>query len=886
MPVFKPTLPPASSTPLCSAAHPQPSSNTSATLLSIENATLPSSLSRAAAHPHTSSNVSSISANPETSAHPREPSECLRSLRQLCPACFGGSTFGRDLADGGDFQIATDGNFHHRHLVSGGQSVPFHDPKHIIPKSFIDEVGEAILKARRLPPKKQKPKVPDSAVDECEKVHDTADGDKKKVRDGRYDNMGWMSLVCCHDIPLFFANIDTPGEQQKYAIALILWFFALVPPDATATVLYDIACITVSSHACLQFNLLPQHIVSRIQFVTTAMHAYGHQWSCQLMYNPRLCRGLGLTDGEGVERIWARLRKLISIVRTSSHARQLWMTDRQLSAIAVELRDDLGDWIKHCHHRGVQDQGNRAKSIMANCGMSESSLQAQWDLQKAAQLSVRVHAPARLRKELDLLLSLQGDLKMVEKSIHATEALLATSTTPEKSKKILQGLYGSHAAFTKSIDELYVSLNFYDSYPDLKGANLEFVRLLLLALDLKINIRKEMHAAELAIQTPQFRRFIVQLVHYRDYLLHLKSRWSSSLSLSLHFDAHVRQAYLIATELSAHQEITPPTAICMIQDLQLDNEVQDDLSTAGDDGGDELEDGLPNDEPSNEDDATSIVVSDILQADRDDQDDTCTLEFFEVQMVLFPAASSLLRIDTWLRDCQPKILSMAFSGSASSERSYKSHLFSEKELQMLSTWHALLNDICINGIAMILHDILALDPNRGCHVINSTIFTTYKLNRIRYKAPDPELWCNMHRTEYWTKETWILPIHRPAEQYWVLAVLHLTWREVYLYDSLARNACWKRDMMDIAIFISRLTELAKRSGYPMEVDTFSWVAKPVISDVVQTNGFDCGVWVLAWIAAALRGYEVVDNCIAEDVMPSWRHVLAHLVRVMDDSHSL
>ena len=50
---------------------------------------------------------------------------------------------------------------------------------------------------------------------------------------------------------------------------------------------------------------------------TTAMHAYGHQWSCQLVYNPRLRIGLGLTDGEGVERLWSRLRKLIGITRSS-----------------------------------------------------------------------------------------------------------------------------------------------------------------------------------------------------------------------------------------------------------------------------------------------------------------------------------------------------------------------------------------------------------------------------------------------------------------------------------------------------------------------------------------------------------------------------------------
>ena len=48
------------------------------------------------------------------------------------------------------------------------------------------------------------------------------------------------------------------------------------------------------------------------------MHSYGHQWSCQLVYNPRLQTGSGLTDGEGVERLWSRLRKLIGITRTSA----------------------------------------------------------------------------------------------------------------------------------------------------------------------------------------------------------------------------------------------------------------------------------------------------------------------------------------------------------------------------------------------------------------------------------------------------------------------------------------------------------------------------------------------------------------------------------------
>lgn len=45
------------------------------------------------------------------------------------------------------------------------------------------------------------------------------------------------------------------------------------------------------------------------------MHAYGHQWSCQIVYGPRLSIGLGLTDGEGVERVWSCLCALVGLER-------------------------------------------------------------------------------------------------------------------------------------------------------------------------------------------------------------------------------------------------------------------------------------------------------------------------------------------------------------------------------------------------------------------------------------------------------------------------------------------------------------------------------------------------------------------------------------------
>ena len=91
---------------------------------------------------------------------------------------------------------------------------------------------------------------------------------------------------------------------------------------------------------------------------------------------------------------------------------------------------------------------------------------------------------------MDSILSLQGDLETIEKAINAAKGMLSTSATPDESKDILKGLQETHQLLTDKVEALYVSLNIQESYPDLKGMNLDFVRTLLMARDLKINIRK------------------------------------------------------------------------------------------------------------------------------------------------------------------------------------------------------------------------------------------------------------------------------------------------------------------------------------------------------------------------------------------------------------
>jgi len=91
---------------------------------------------------------------------------------------------------------------------------------------------------------------------------------------------------------------------------------------------------------------------------------------------------------------------------------------------------------------------------------------------------------------LDVVLNLQDDLEEIEKAIQVAKLSLATSTAPKKSKTILKTLQSSHQELINNVEELYASLNIHNTYPNLDGVNLEFVRILLLARDLKINIRK------------------------------------------------------------------------------------------------------------------------------------------------------------------------------------------------------------------------------------------------------------------------------------------------------------------------------------------------------------------------------------------------------------
>ena len=147
------------------------------------------------------------------------------------------------FSDGGDIHVAIDATLSQRHNIAAGEGPPFHELKYFLSKETVDAVGDRITAVHKKPPRAQISKVPDNALDECERSYEAANEKKDKTQGTKFDDMGLMALVCRHDIVLFLANVDTPGEQQKFGIALIEHLYSLLPSNATVVVYYDIGCV-------------------------------------------------------------------------------------------------------------------------------------------------------------------------------------------------------------------------------------------------------------------------------------------------------------------------------------------------------------------------------------------------------------------------------------------------------------------------------------------------------------------------------------------------------------------------------------------------------------------------------------------------------------------
>ncbi|KZP02004.1 hypothetical protein FIBSPDRAFT_718268, partial [Athelia psychrophila] len=171
------------------------------------------------------------------------------------------------------------------------------------------------------------------------------------------------------------------GERQHYVLALLRKLFEHLPPGATLGLLYDIACQLKRS--MLNWGFLSE-IFPRMIFAVSVFHVYGHQWPCQIIYHPRKCLGFGLSDGEGCERFWSALRKLIPSLRVSGHYQRLFILDLHIKYLECSSQDQLGSWLARRWRKSVLSKST-ALAAVKESHIPQDVLREQWRLQVLAQ---------------------------------------------------------------------------------------------------------------------------------------------------------------------------------------------------------------------------------------------------------------------------------------------------------------------------------------------------------------------------------------------------------------------------------------------------------------------------------------------------------------------
>ena len=223
--------------------------------------------------------------------------------------------------------------------------------------------------------------VPNSYLDSCGKSFVAADGERVKTPGEHFSDTGVMAGVCRHDRVIVWANMWTPGEQQFYALAIIDFVMAQLPICWRVGILYDVGCQIHRS--ALKWDIMPRWM-PRIVFGISVFHAYGHQWVCQLWYHPRKGDVWGLTDGEGCERIWSELRRLIPNLRVTGFHRRLFLLDLQIEHQDHQKLRLAGVWLEK-RVKATKARLALAQEKRAKIRHTDEYLQAQFEEQRAYQ---------------------------------------------------------------------------------------------------------------------------------------------------------------------------------------------------------------------------------------------------------------------------------------------------------------------------------------------------------------------------------------------------------------------------------------------------------------------------------------------------------------------
>ncbi|KAL3859476.1 hypothetical protein ACJMK2_009696 [Sinanodonta woodiana] len=299
--------------------------------------------------------------------HPKHLCEDLGTGTQ-CPACFQNPK--KIVSFDADFQLV-------RKLASGyTTSKPKHEGNFFLDQmevdKFIDNYSSGVTKNEV----------------ECNEFQ-AGNALRSKVKNKKLDVTAVFGSTCRHEFPYLFFNLKH-GERIGYSVFLLEKIVA-ENKNVDIHVMYDIACL-LESHLKKNQRM---DLLDAVKLSIPAFHCYGHKMACQILYNPRRTIGLGLSDGECVERLWSFLGKFSNISKEMTPENRI---------------DLLVDGLIHYGQKVTRKQGK---------ALSDKLLRAEDLRQKSSQM---------LQETLGTISGVSAhDLRqwsVAEKQLHATNSTI------------------------------------------------------------------------------------------------------------------------------------------------------------------------------------------------------------------------------------------------------------------------------------------------------------------------------------------------------------------------------------------------------------------------------------------------------------------------------
>jgi hypothetical protein len=194
------------------------------------------------------------------------------------------------------------------------------------------------------------------------------------------DETAVFGYCCRHEFPHKFISLKH-GERLAYAVWVLNRILSdkeqLKENNSIVYVMYDVAC-TLFKHLK---SIGRFEILENINLCLPTFHSYGHKVSCQIIFGPRRCKGIGLSDGETMERLWSYLRRYSRMTKEMRPSHRIDVLTSALVYYGILRKENLGSLILTRWDRALKSKSLAEESLqekMANIGISNFETIEEW----------------------------------------------------------------------------------------------------------------------------------------------------------------------------------------------------------------------------------------------------------------------------------------------------------------------------------------------------------------------------------------------------------------------------------------------------------------------------------------------------------------------------